>query len=67
MSLLADRVQDQTAKIAGLERVLAGRREELGRTEELVQAEILQRSSLETRKVIWYRPGSSGTWLHLRH
>ena len=49
--MLSDQIHNQTDKILDLERTLDSKKEALKRTEDLLQIEMINRSSLETTKL----------------
>ena len=51
VAVLSDQLENQTDKIVSLEKVLDDKKETLRRTEDLLQREILNKSSLETQKL----------------
>ena len=51
MAVLSDQIENQTEKIGDLEKILDDKKEVLKKTEELLQQEMLNRSSLETTKL----------------
>lgn len=51
VALLSDQLENQTEKITELERVLNDKKDVLRKTEEVLQREMLSRSSLETKKL----------------
>ena len=48
---MSDQIENQTEKIGDLEKILDDKKEVLKKTEELLQQEMLNRSSLETTKL----------------
>lgn len=51
VAVLSDQIDSQTEKICDLERTLDGKKEDLKKTEDLLQLEMLNRSTLETAKL----------------
>ena len=51
VAVLSDQLENQTDKIADLENVLDDKKESLRKTEDMLQREILNKSSLETQKL----------------
>ena len=51
VAVLSDQLENQTDKITDLETVLDDKKETLRKTEDLLQREILNKSSLETQKL----------------
>ena len=51
MSILSDQIDSQTDKISELQRVLDDKKDVLRKTEDVLQREMLTRSSLETKKL----------------
>jgi len=51
VALLSDQIDSQTEKIGDLERTLDGKKEDLKKTEDLLQIEMMNRSTLETTKL----------------
>ena len=51
VAVLSDQLENQTDKITDLEKVLDDKKESLRKTEDLLQREILNKSSLETQKL----------------
>ena len=51
MAVLSDQIESATDKINDMEKLLDDKKEVLRKTEELLQREILTRSSLETQKL----------------
>ena len=51
VALLSDQIENQTEKISDLEKVLDDKKDVLRKTEDVLQREMLTRSSLETKKL----------------
>lgn len=49
--MLSDQIENQTEKISDLEKVLDDKKDVLRKTEDVLQREMLTRSSLETKKL----------------
>ena len=51
MALLSDQIEAQTDKITDLEKILDDKKDVLRKTEDVLQREMITRSSLETKKL----------------